>query len=532
MGILNPPASGVTVRMYRQGLGDCFLLAFPTEEAGRAYYMLIDCGVMLRTSDENEIMTHVAKDIVDATGGDVHLLVVTARHWDHLSGFIQARDIFESMRIHNLWLAWTENQDDPLASTLGGELQQDLTTLRMAVNRAPDPASVQHITNLVELHGSLNGTASPDNGSDGAGMGNTEDALQALLAFANKMQSTLQYRYPNKDAPLPLASGNGLPNVPGVRLYVLGPPYDETSLKNINSTAQGDKTNGVPSSGSALTAASALRIATLDKNQLSPQDLKNQLSPEDRQLRKLSYPFPKNPTVIIPREQAEEYNFFQQHYGFSDASNVSSGANSTSGVQGPAFQRDDLSWRRIDDHWVRSGEALALQVNKYTNNTSLALAIELVNSQKVLMFVSDALIGNWLSWDDLSWSITDATGSPKTIGIGDLLARTVLYKVSHHGSLNGTLRGSSLVPKGLELMTSRDLVAMISVDQQEARKRGWGQMPSVALLQRLNVKTQGLVLRSDAPLSQKPDAIDDVTWQAFQANYQVTDLYVQYTVTE
>jgi hypothetical protein len=57
-------------------------------------------------------------------------------------------------------------------------------------------------------------------------------------------------------------------------------------------------------------------------------------------------------------------------------------------------------------------------------------------------------------------------------------------------------------------------------------------MPSVALLQRLNVKTQGLVLRSDAPLSQKPDAIDDTTWQAFQANYQVTDLYVQYTVTE
>ncbi len=44
MGILNPPASGDTVRMYRVGLGDCFLLAFPTGQAGQAFYMLIDCG--------------------------------------------------------------------------------------------------------------------------------------------------------------------------------------------------------------------------------------------------------------------------------------------------------------------------------------------------------------------------------------------------------------------------------------------------------------------------------------------------------
>lgn len=526
MSILNPPPSGVIVRMYRQGLGDCFLLAFPTGEAGKAYYMLIDCGVILHTAGENEIMTNVAKDIQDATGGDVHLLVVSDRHWDHLSGFLQARNVFESMRIHNLWLAWTENQDDPLASTLGGELQQNLTALRMALNQPPDIASIEHITNLVELHGGLNGAASLDSGSNSDGIGTAEDALQAIRKFA----ATVQYRYPGEELPLP--SVNGVSNVPGVRLYVLGPSQDETAIKDMNPATNPQKISGVPSSGSALTAALALRIATLDKNQLSPQDRKDQLSPEERELRSRSYPFPYNPAVIIHREEAQEYDFFQQHYGFNEASNVSSGENSTSGVQGSASQQDNLSWRRIDDHWVRTAEVLALQVNKYTNNTSLALAIELVNSQKVLTFVSDALRGHWLSWNDLSWSVTDTTGSPKTIGIGDLLARTVLYKVGHHGSLNGTLRESNSIPKGLELMTSPDLVAMISVDQQEARKRGWTQMPSVKLLQSLSVKTQGRVLRSDAPLLQKPDAMDDATWQAFQTNYQVTDLYVQYTVTE
>src|SRR5205814_10221079 len=49
--ILSPPASGVTVRMYRQGLGDCFLLAFPTGQAGQAFYTLIDCGVIFGTQN-------------------------------------------------------------------------------------------------------------------------------------------------------------------------------------------------------------------------------------------------------------------------------------------------------------------------------------------------------------------------------------------------------------------------------------------------------------------------------------------------
>jgi hypothetical protein len=38
------PENGVTVRMYRTGHGDCFLLAFAGEAADKPAYVLIDCG--------------------------------------------------------------------------------------------------------------------------------------------------------------------------------------------------------------------------------------------------------------------------------------------------------------------------------------------------------------------------------------------------------------------------------------------------------------------------------------------------------
>ena len=151
MTTLSPPASGVTIRMYRQGLGDCFLLAFPTGQAGQAFYMLIDCGVIFGTQNPSQVMQAVATDIEAATGGDIQLLVATHEHWDHLSGFIQAGEIFQRMRIHNLWLAWTEDPSDRLAQQLRTEFQRDHQALHLAVNRACDAESVESITNLLHF---------------------------------------------------------------------------------------------------------------------------------------------------------------------------------------------------------------------------------------------------------------------------------------------------------------------------------------------------------------------------------------------
>ena len=95
---------------------------------------------------------------------------------------------------------------------------------------------------------------------------------------------------------------------------------------------------------------------------------------------------------------------------------------------------------------------MALKLDSDTNNTSLALAIELVPSGKVLLFPGDAQAGNWNSWHKLKWPRKDDPDHPVTVA--DLMSRTVLYKVGHHASHNATLRD-----KGLELMVDPDLVS-------------------------------------------------------------------------
>jgi hypothetical protein len=81
---------------------------------------------------------------------------------------------------------------------------------------------------------------------------------------------------------------------------------------------------------------------------------------------------------------------------------------------------------------------LALRLDRDTNNSSLALAIELENGE-VLLIAADAQVGNWLSWQELAFD-----GSAGKLTGPDLLARTVLYKVGHHGSHNATLREHGL----------------------------------------------------------------------------------------
>ncbi len=83
----------VNVRMYCQGLGDCFLLTFRRGE--KKFNMMIDCGVLHGTEKAKEKMQEVVKNIKSETGGTIDLVVVTHQHWDHISGFEQAQDVFD-----------------------------------------------------------------------------------------------------------------------------------------------------------------------------------------------------------------------------------------------------------------------------------------------------------------------------------------------------------------------------------------------------------------------------------------------------
>jgi hypothetical protein len=103
----------------------------------------------------------------------------------------------------------------------------------------------------------------------------------------------------------------------------------------------------------------------------------------------------------------------------------------------------------------------------------------------VLLFAADAQVGSGLSWQDARWTVDGSVVTGP-----DLLARTVYYKVGHHGSHNATLK-----EKGLELMKSPDLSAFIPTNGKMAKNIGWGQMPYGEILVALEERCRGRVVR-------------------------------------
>jgi hypothetical protein len=465
----------VHVRMYRQGLGDCFLISIPAA-AGKPFYMLIDCGVVLGTPDPATRMRKVVEDIAQVTNGKIDVLVATHEHWDHVSGFVQAQDLFKKLSIKAVWLAWTEDPKDPLAVKLRRERRTAEMALRMAVNHlalSGDNETAQRVDSLV--------------GFFGAKAGSTEDALNHVRKLAGGKP-----RYCEPGQP-PIE----IPQLPGIRFWVMGPPKDERLIK---------KSNPGKADAYGLDAgpggSQAFLISALTRN----MEVDSAGSPEEDAIQD---PFDR--VHAIPMARAEQLPFFQKRY-FGEATDR--------GIydRGTSKEIRDQSWRRIDSAWMESAETMALQLDSATNNTSLVLAIELTATGEVLLFPGDAQAGNWISWQNLKW---EAMTGP------DLLARTVFYKVGHHGSHNATLKA-----KGLELMVNDNLVAMIPVDHQMAVKKHWDCMPLPDLVDRIREKTKGRVLRVDdnvktaADLGKlKPDSTSETEWKQFARRVEVTDLY-------
>ena len=88
------------------------------------------------------------------------------------------------------------------------------------------------------------------------------------------------------------------------------------------------------------------------------------------------------------------------------------------------FGKDDngkeQAWRQITLDWLEPILGLALALNDFTSNTSLALAFEFIDSGEVLLLAGDAQIGSWLTWDKLLWKVTDPNGSKREVRLKDL----------------------------------------------------------------------------------------------------------------
>jgi glyoxylase-like metal-dependent hydrolase (beta-lactamase superfamily II) len=137
--------------MYRQGLGDCFLVTLPRSGDQGNYHILIDCGVILGTPNAETTLRKVLKDVSALSKGRIDLLVATHQHWDHLSGFMQAAETFDTLDIKKVWMAWTENPDDELAKELAGERDAAMKALRFAGSRMLILGDLERAVSLLGL---------------------------------------------------------------------------------------------------------------------------------------------------------------------------------------------------------------------------------------------------------------------------------------------------------------------------------------------------------------------------------------------
>src|SRR5215207_4900801 len=491
---LKPPPGGAAVRMYRIGHGDCFLIAFAGEDAEKPAYVLIDCGYKPGSPGKLAQPTKVKEigdNIIAATGGFVDLAIVTHEHQDHVNGLTAGN--FTGLKVGKVWFAWTENPKDDIANQLRKKFKDRLLGLIDARANLLGLGMGDAAENLDwYLEFELGETAGDFNGVQhlaAAGKDPASSANKIAMKFLRDCgQGEPDYLYPHEKV-------RAIPGAKSARAFALGPPHDIDKIDDLDPIGDenfGDDGHGMGASrgGSAGGLAKA--------------------SPFSRR-------------HLLPLDQAFSDSkfgaFFSGYYG-SDNIVVN---EMEDGKEIPL----NAVWRRMTKDDATDAGALALAMNNATNNASLVLAFELSKGGKVLLFVGDAQAGNWRSWSE---SAFDDDGDEVTAE--DLLGRTVLYKVGHHGSHNATLKGKAgsheaclaIMAKG---KYAPEFVAMITAVEAWAHQKpmpDWNH-PLPAIKQALAKKAGGRVLQTDSSLPEKPVGDGAGSWQAFSDRVSETPLY-------
>lgn len=448
------PIPALTVRHYCQGIGDCHLLTFRKED-GSPFRILIDCGIHTSVTGGPALVRDIVADIKAETGGKIDVLVVTHEHWDHVSGFFNAADIFKDFSVGEVWMGWTENPEDPDAIALDKFKGEVLSALQGAARRLDADRGMSAYANGLRA------------------------GLQALLGFqfgaagervraARDMAAKLSTRQPPvyldpKSAPF------SIPGVGNIRIYVLGPPRSKDALRLEERASEMYVLSG-SAAGPFLKALRTGLAANGDEAGVGA--FIGDVSPFDPGIgTALS-------AVLEGAVEGDIGDFVQNRY---------SGRLPGDGNRIDDETVTDQSWRRIDLDWLGIAADLGMQLDRGVNNTSLVLAFEATDTGRVFLFPGDAQVGNWLSWQNVEWPV-----GTTTVKATDLMARTVYLKVAHHGSRNATLE-----EHGLEMMVSLDLSAFIPTNKNDALKVHWGEMPYQSILTALAAKTNGRVIRAD-----------------------------------
>jgi hypothetical protein len=455
----------VNIRMYQVGeLGDCFLLTF--NESNTVTNVLVDCGSFRNSTASKDrlrkIVTHINSTL---NGKKLDVVVGTHQHNDHVSGFVHCEDLFKD-NVEETWLSWLDNPKDAFARRIKADqknLVQQLQAIQSKLTALNGKNAEGVVNDILGFYG-----------LDGDAPAIPAKGIEILKQIGNK-------------APRYLSPGQifNLPGMPEntVKVYVLGPPRRQSLL--FDKDPSKDETFD-PHLAMAMNFAGKMMSAVNNQG--------------EQNAREEQY-FPFNLSYKKKPSEADK-----------DILTV--------------YNRQKEGWRKIDKDWLEQADRLALYLDSYTNNSSLVLAFELVESQKVLLFVGDAQTGNWNSWDRIKWEGARAGFSTET-----LMENTVLYKVGHHASHNATLVSA------FEAMGHDEMVAMIPVDKTDpniTKINGW-KMPAKNLYKKLKEKTKFRVLRMDDGFADGCDPVknkEKSKWKElpFRPKIDKTNNFIEYKV--
>lgn len=500
---LRPPPGGAVIRMYRIGHGDCFLIAFAGERPDKPVHVLIDCGykpgspIKLAQPTTTE---EVGKDIIAVTDGMVDVVVITHEHQDHVNGFTSTN--FPDLKVGQVWFAWTENPKDDVANVLRRRFKDRLLGLiddrSKFLGLGTNEAS-SYLENFLELE--LGEAAADFNGRktmSAAGKDPANSANKQAMKFVRDCApGEPTYLYPH-------GKPVSIPGAVSARVFVLGPPRDIEKIDDLNpigdeNFGDDDGSHGLMLDAKATTVSATPKASPFSRRHLLPLD------------------------QVFANPEVKE--FFSVRYGLPDDGDISA----ADGEEVP----NNAAWRRLTSDDAADADALALAMNNATNNASLVLAFELTKGGKVLLFAGDAQAGNWRSWSD-----NDFEDDQAQVTAANLLGRTVVYKVGHHGSHNATLSGdvrsgrASLGWMAKDRRHAAEFIALITAVEKWAHQKpkpDWNH-PLPAIKRALIEKAGGRVLQTDSSLPEGSVGAGAADWQAFRERITETRLYFDIVV--
>lgn len=459
------------VRMYRVGLGDCFLLTSYLGE--KPQHMLIDCGMfggsrLDPSAVEKDIQFEVVNDIASQTGGHLDVVAVTHEHMDHVSIFNSAKSVFDrKLTFGQAWFGWVEDPDNKTAVDLRKKYERLQVALAAGLAglqglAASDPDGYRDLHLGVAKVAEFTGL-----GADGKKL-----AVQPRAAMDYVKQKAGKEN-------LRFGSPGDTWDFGGIKVRVLGPPASEEQMRIMERA------------GASYDRALLFGVyAGADANAASAEGM------------------PQDPFAAQWRQDAVMQRGQARLTALHD--------NAALADMMSRYNDAQQSWRRIDNQALDSVSTLALQMDKYINNTSLCLAFEFADGD-VMIFPGDAQVGNWSSWFDIK-------KSEKGFDVAELLARTIFYKVGHHGSHNATYKPA------LEKMNHPKLVAMIPTNEKFANESKRWTMPAPLLKRALLDHTHERLLRNDQGIGEVKDPLKTGEWSGLDANVEVDPLYIDYYV--